>query len=206
MTDPSEFWMENTSSPGHQVVAELLGDRLRGNQSGEYSGHPVWYLGYDPEYELATAEPALRDRLDAIGWQVVRTEGYTIDGFPAFGIAPLLGVEAEIVYHVTPVDAVGATLRDGLLSGHPLRTHTGFPDTIGKIFGCLKLTHQDDQNDSARWWCTHFAGRYGRAYAVLQMDVRDLAGGRTTRDTHSRSGVVIDRVDRIDRVRILRVE
>lgn len=202
-----ETWFRSSLPVVELVISELGEKNVVKNISGHYSAHPTWDFLHTDEFDPSPFLPALRPKLDALGWQLVTTRSKISTGgveYPCVTTAPLLRVEnlPDIVYHVTERRRFESIMREGLLPSTTTRNHTLFPDTEGKIHASLRLETADGLGDGAAFWMREFPRKVGGTindYGIIRVDVRELPlGTRVYRDTHSHWGVVFDSLDRID--------
>lgn len=190
-----------------EVAFRVLGDSLRYNGSDIFKGHHFWRIGYLPGFDLAAVETQIRKELDRIEWlflttgQSIEYKGQTL---PTFGMAPILVRTLEVGYHATRaclIPKICGEHGEGLLPSNAERRATHFPDTDGVIHVCEKLSHEGDQNDSAEWWMTTLSKKNNfndPNWGIIRIDMTGLPrAARVYQDTHSASGVIVDRIDRI---------
>jgi hypothetical protein len=202
--DPMTFWSEHNPAEVFAAVDALLGKSVKCRLPGQFKGHHILHIGYPEDFDLSALEPQLRQDLDAIGWQFVTTgtrlELRVAGEIPSFGVAPILLRSVPVAYQATRACIIPLILKDGLLPSNADRRATAFPDTEGVIHACAKLTHTEAENDSAEWWRQELSkkNRFNDPHwGIVQIDLTGLRGARVHQDMHSKSGLIIDRVDRV---------
>jgi hypothetical protein len=204
---PFTFWSEHPPHEAFEIADRLLGSALLYRGSGVCKGHHFLRVGYSPDFDIAGVENRIRAELDGIEWlflttgQSVEYKGQTLS---TFGMAPILPRTLEVGYHATRACQIPKICGDhgeGLLPSNAERRATHFPDTDGVIHVCEKLSHEGDENDSAEWWMMTLSRKNNfddPNWGIVRIDMTGLpATARVYQDTHSASGVIVDRIMRI---------
>jgi hypothetical protein len=197
-------WYRRPPAAAIRIAVNMLADGFGGMAYHQYGDHPILKVILTDGWDVSRHEDEIRRRLDDIGWQWVTLKTNESGGTTDFGMAPIWFRAPAIAYHSTLKAVIPAILHYGLLPSSKANRQTDFPDTEGRIHVSETL---EGEGGAVRW-VRLFSERYGRAqseYAVLQVDLRGV-GGRVYKDAHSRHGIVIDRIDRIDPGRILVVD
>jgi hypothetical protein len=67
-------WMTNAQAVD-KVIRQLHGNNLRFNGDGVNSAHPVRHYAYPLDYDISPFNQCLIERLDALDWQIVNSDG-----------------------------------------------------------------------------------------------------------------------------------
>jgi hypothetical protein len=207
MDEAFKFWSEHSVHEAFEIADRLLGKAVSYRGSDVFKGHHFCRVGYATDFDLAGIESRIRKELDGIGWLFLTT-GQSIDYkgqmLPTFGMAPILLRTLAVGYHATRaclIPQICGEHGEGLLPSNTARRATHFPDTEGVIHVCEKLSHEGDDNDSAEWWMTTLRQKNNfddPNWGIIRIDMTGLpAMARVYQDTHSQSGVIVDRIDRI---------
>ncbi len=197
----SETNWEMSSEEMRAVVLEVLGSNNRMDGPGEVCTHPAWQFWYPTNHDLSRHMSSLAERLDRLDWQIVTIRKEQVDSpqHKFLIVAPMIAVKSDILYHVTRVKTIPYIFRDGLFPSNESRSLTKFPETFGKIHGCVELTTKPGTGDGADFWVKKHELLYSEPFAIIRVDLTGLSSmARVYRDTHSNWGIVIDRIDQIE--------
>jgi hypothetical protein len=124
-----------------------------------------------------------------------------------------LGVALQVGFHATRRASVGSIFDVGLLPSSPDRQTTADRlDCEGNIYLCERLGGPSDAglvgSESADWWRDHLAknNRFGDPdWVILEVRVGRLLGAQLSRDSWSKSGVIVSGVPAIppDLIRLI---
>jgi hypothetical protein len=199
-----DFWSTHLPQDAFDIVNAVAKDKIRCLKPYQLAHNDIILVAHLPDLDLQAAYPALRQGLDAINWQLIDPGTEYVDTdfgeIPTFGIAPILPVEISLAFHATRTVTLQAIFRDGLLPSNEERRATNFPDTAGAIHVCAKLSHEGDENDSAVWWKAELREKNHsneRDWSIVRIDMSRLKGARVHKDMHSKSGIIIDKVERV---------
>jgi hypothetical protein len=209
MDEQFAFWSDHPPHEAITITRRHLDKALRDSCSAmsQYAGHYYWRFVYARDFDLAGVEKLIRRDLDGIGWHFLTTAD---DGDPGvfrgeqvrcFGIAPIMPRTMTVGYHATRVCVIPQILKEGLLPSNAERRATDYPDTEGLIHVCQQLTHKEGEHGSAEWWKETLSKKNNfddPNWGIIQIDMTQLpTTARVYQDMHSKSGAIVDRIERI---------
>lgn len=207
----SEYWSAHPPKQAIEIVKDVFGDFYLGEGNGQLSNRrfPVRLMLIRP-CDLNLYEPAVRDQLDQIDWQILtlvpldknRCKAVRQQTSPSkikrscniYGIAPImkLGSPPVLAYHAIESRIAEICRQEGI---KPSDGSNRYCDTKGKIHVCPTL---NGERESAVYWATLLSEAMQLAladYSILEVALDAVPSARLHPDFHSTSGIIVDRIN-----------